>query len=231
MLNNKNNIISNLNIIKSPFSNYGQTWYLRFHPKYSLIMLIGIGVCITAANWQFTKSQGYLAPAPFSFHLEGRYLNEQTHFLDNQTLNGAPGYAVITPLEYEKTIYLVNRGFVSYENRDELPAVEPVLGIVQLEGVLKRYQKPMLLNDQLQDPIFTRIQFINIKHFSLMNEYPVAKKIFHLTKGKGLVKPFPNVDPYLSQHRHLGYAVQWFLLALAGLVIWLIASIKKGENL
>ena len=230
MLNNKNNIISSLNIIMTLFSSYGQTWRLSFHPIYSLVMLIGIGICVVAANWQFTKSEFYLAPIAKSVHVNGQYLNEYTHYLDNQTLNGKAGYAVITPFKYEKTIYLVNRGFIAYESRNALPEVESINETVEITGFLKAYKKPMLLNDSLQDPLFLRIQYINHKQFSMMHELPVAEKILHITSGPGLINAFPDTDPYLSQHRHMGYALQWFLLALSGLVIWLIASIKRGNN-
>lgn len=230
MLNNKNNIISSLNILLTPFSSYGQTWRITFHPIYSLIMLIGISICVAATSWQLTKSEHYLAPISKPIHVDGQYLNEYTHYLDNQTLNGKPGYAVITPFKYEQTIYLVNRGFVAYENRNELPEVETINNTVVITGILKEYQKPMLLNDSLQDPIFLRIQYIDFKQFAMMHEFPVVEKILHVTSGPGLINSFPDKDPYLSQHRHMGYALQWFLLALAGLIIWLIASIKRGNN-
>mgnify|MGYP002700098673 FL=1 len=230
MLNNKNNIISSLSMVLSPFLNYGQTWRLVINPVYSLIMLLGIGICVIAANWQFSKSQFYMAPLAQSVHVQGQYLNEYTHYLDNQTLNGTPGYAVITPFKYDSAIYLINRGFVPYKNRLELPVINPIVGNVELTGVLKDYQKPMLLNDSLQDPVFFRMQFINNKHFSLMLNQPVSKKIFHLESGPGLEMSFPDSQPYLNHHRHMGYAVQWGLLALAGLIIWFIASIKRGQK-
>lgn len=228
MLNNKNNIISNLSMIFSPINNYGQTWKLSFNPIYSLIMMLGIGICLIAANWQFTKSQFYMAPVAQSVHIKGQYLNEYTHFLDNQTLNGQAGYAVITPFQYDSAIYLVNRGFVSYRNRADLPSVPAVMGTVELTGIMKENKKPLLLNESLQDPVFLRVQYINNEHFSMMLNQGVAKEIFLVQKGEGLMSPFPDSQPYLNHHRHMGYAIQWGLLAIAGLIIWFIASIKRG---
>ena len=228
MLNNKNNIISSLSMIFSPFYNYGQTWKLSFNPVYSLIMMLGIGICLIAANWQFTKSQFYMAPVAQSVHMTGQYLNDYTHYLDNQTLNGQAGYAVITPFKYDSSVYLVNRGFISYENRTELPHVPSVTGTVEITGILKENLKPLLLNESLQDPIFLRVQFINNKHFSMMLNQNVSEKIFLVQEGEGLLNPFPESQPYLNHHRHMGYAIQWGLLAIAGLIIWFIASIKRG---
>jgi surfeit locus 1 family protein len=230
MLNNKNNMMSSLSMITNPFASYGQTWRLTFKPFYSLIMLLGIGICASAANWQFSKSQFYLAPIAQTMHMEGKYLNDFTHYLDNQTLNGKAGYAVITPFDYENTIYLINRGFINYKNRDELPRVPIVESSVKIVGHLIDYKKPMLLNDSLQDPLAFRVQYISNRSFSTMLSQPVVKKIFQLESGPGLAQAFPVSEPYLNHHRHMGYTIQWGLLALAGLVIWIIASIKREEK-
>lgn len=230
MLNNKNNITSNLSILRAPFSSYGESWSIKLYPVYSLIMLLGIGICLAAASWQFNKAQFFMTPIAQVSHMQGEYLNQYTHYLDNQTLNGKAGYGVITPFKYEQSIYLVNRGFIAYQNRDVLPRVQPVSGVVKISGYSKNNVKPLLLNDSLQDPLNLRIQFINAKHFQLMLNQPVAQKIFHIESGAGLMTPFPKSQPYLSHHRHMGYAIQWGLLAIAGIFIWLVASIKRGEN-
>lgn len=193
-------------------------------------MLLGIGICVVAASWQYNKAQFFTAPIAQVSHMQGEYLNQYTHYLDNQTLDGKPGYAVITPFKYEQSMYLVNRGFIAYANRDALPSVSPISGEVKISGYLKRNNKPLLLNDSLQDPLNLRIQFINAKHFELMLSQSVAPKIFHIESGPGLTTPFPKSQPYLSHHRHMGYAIQWGLLAIAGFFIWFVASIKRGEK-
>ena len=129
-------------------------------------MLLGIAICFSAAVWQYQTSIFFQAPAAQSVHMKGVFLNEYTHFLDNQTLNGKVGYAVITPFLYDETIYLVNRGFIHYQTRDELPQVIPVIGTVEIDGYLKTNHKPLLLNNSLQDPLKPRIQFIDEKYFS-----------------------------------------------------------------
>lgn len=230
MLNNKNNIMTSLSIIWAPISNYGLTWRLTFNPIYSLIMMIGIVICAVAANWQFNKAQVFMAPFAGSLNIKGQYLNEYSHYLDNQTLNGKVGYAVITPFQTEEKIYLINRGFIRYDNRDVLPEIKPVTGKVEITGVLTENRKPMLLNDSLQDPLFLRVQYISHQHFSLMLAHAPEQEIFQLQQGQGLLTAFPQKQPYLSHHRHMGYAMQWGLLAMAGIIIWLIASIKRGEK-
>jgi len=227
MLSNKNNKINPFkSMILSPVLNYKQSWYFSIKPLYSLVMLLGIAICLVAAIWQYQKSQFYLAPVAQQVHMKGHYLNEFTHFLDNQTLHGRAGYAVITPFAYEASIYLVNRGFVSYDSRDFLPRVTPVTQTVTLSGLLLNNNIPMLLNSRLIDPISKRIQYINNKYYSQLVGQAVVKDIFHLKQGAGLQTLMPVKAPYLNHHRHQGYALQWLLLAIAGLIILVVASIK-----
>ena len=153
-------------MVIAPFSGYGKTWSFNFSPIYSLIMFVGIGICATAANWQHSKSQSFLTPVSQSIEITGHYLNNYTHFLDNQTLKGKAGYAAITPFITSDKVYLVNRGFTSYQSRDALPAISQISSKISITGQLRIHKKPLLLNDSLQDPLLLRIQYIDHKHFS-----------------------------------------------------------------
>lgn len=210
--------------------NVNRNWHFVIKPLYSFIMLLGIAICLSAAVWQYQKSIFFQAPAAQSLHMKGVFLNEHTHFLDNQTLDGKVGYAVITPFLYDETIYLVNRGFIAYQTRDELPQVMPVMGSVEIDGYLKTNHKPLLLNNSLQDPLQTRIQFIDEKYFSKAFNRNVSENVFMMKTGHGLLQVMPEKSAYLSHHRHQAYALQWFLLGLSGIFILLIASVKRGNN-
>ncbi len=231
MLSNKNNKMSPFkNMLLNPISGFRKTWSLDVRPLYSLIMIFGIILCALAATWQYQKSIFFLAPKADMVHMQGHYLNQHTHYLDNQTLAGKVGYAVITPFQYEKSVYLINRGFVAYVNRDSLPAVENINGVQILHGLLSVNNKPMLLNESLQDPIQKRIQYIDPRYFSKLLKKEPEAKILRLKEGAGLLLMQTEKEPYLSHHRHLAYALQWGLLALAGLCILLIASLKRTEQ-
>lgn len=228
MLNNKNNKISALSIDWSPFSNKESSWSFQFNVIYSLVMFLGIALCLIAGNWQYNKALFFQAPKAQLHHIQGQYLNAYTHFLDNQTLEGEAGYAVITPFEYDGSIYLVNRGFIAYDNRHELPRVPSVQGYLKISGFVKDNHKPLLLNDSLQDPLHLRLQFVDSQRFSSLLNKPIKDRVFILKEGPGMLAAFPEQSPYLSHHRHMGYAIQWGLLALAGICIWLLASFKRG---
>lgn len=209
--------------------NVNRNWHFVIKPLYSFIMLLGIAICFCAAVWQYQKSMFFQAPVAQSLHMKGEFLNEHSHFLDNQTLNGKVGYAVITPFLYDQTIYLVNRGFVAYQTRDKLPQVAPVIGPVTIDGYLKVNHKPLLLNNSLQDPLPKRIQFIDEKYFSRAFNKNVSQDVFMMKSGQGLLQAMPEKSAYLSHHRHQAYALQWFLLGLSGVFILFIASLKRGS--
>jgi surfeit locus 1 family protein len=210
--------------------NVNRNWHFVIKPLYSFIMLLGIAICFSAAFWQYQKSIFYQAPVAQSLHMQGQFLNQFNRYLDNQTLSGKVGYAVITPFQYEEDIYLVNRGFVAYNDRDNLPEIPVIEGMVQIDGILKQHHKPLLLNNNLQDPLAKRIQFIDEKYFSRLLGDNVSSKIFIQQSGNGLLSPQPQKSSYLSHHRHQAYAVQWLLLGFCGIVILLIASLKRGDS-
>lgn len=213
-----------------PLQSYNKYWYFNFKPLYSLIMFLGISICLAASAWQYQKSMFYLAPVSQQVHMKGQYLNEHTHFLDNQTLNGRAGYAVITPFKYEDSIYLINRGFITYKDRNQMPIIDAVKGPITIEGLLAINKKPLLLNTNLHDPIESRIQFIDHQYFSMITSGRVVKDIFHLKQGPGIFSLQPSKAPYLSHHRHKAYALQWLLLGIAGIVILFVSSIGRGKK-
>jgi surfeit locus 1 family protein len=210
-------------------ANVNRNWHFVIKPLYSFIMLLGIAICFSAAFWQYQKSIFYQAPVAQVLHMQGRFLNEYNHYLDNQTLNGKVGYAVITPFLYGDQVYLVNRGFVAYSMRDNLPQIKDVTGTIQIDGILKQNHKPLLLNNSLQDPISNRIQFVDEKYFADLLQANVSSDLFVQQAGQGLLTPQEKVSPYLSHHRHQAYAIQWFLLGVCGVAILLIASLKRGD--
>lgn len=210
--------------------NVNRNWHFEIKPLYSFIMLLGITICFGAAFWQYQKSIFYQAPVAQILHMEGKYLNQHSHLLDNQTLNGQVGYAVITPFLYDHDVFLVNRGFIAYSQRSILPDIPNVDGSAKIHGFLKSNHKPLLLNTSLQDPVSHRLQFIDEQYFSALLNKNISADVFVLQKGKGLLTPFAEKSPYLSHHRHQAYALQWLLLGLCGVFILFIASIKRGES-
>ena len=171
----------------TPIVEFIQARRFKFRPVYSFVMVLGICICSIAAFWQYEKALFYTQPKAQILHIQGSYFNEHSRYLDNQTHNGQVGYAVITPFLYDGTVYMVNRGFIAYKNRSELPKIEPVLGNAVLRGRLHVNHKPLLLNTTLIDPISERVQFVDRQAFVKLLNLPVKNEVFILNEGQGLL--------------------------------------------
>lgn len=200
-----------------------------FRPVYTLIMLLGIAICLWAAQWQYFKAQAYQQPVTPTVQLDGEFINNKTRYLDNQTLNGDAGYGVLTIFKSQERFYLVNRGFYEYETRSSTPEIESVLGSIIITGKQTTPAQPLILNEGVNDPMTRRIQSIDLEALSKELGVPINHYVVQ-SEGQGLLRPLPISDPYLSEHKHLGYALQWLLLAIAGIVILLFASINKKNK-
>lgn len=152
--------------------------------------------------------------------------------LENRVKNGLPGYEVIGVLESENMTVLVNRGWVgaSYD-RQQLPEVEvDSEKTVQLQGYAYRStSKPFTLGE----PIWTeqwpeRVQAIDWDAMQERLGYPVFPYLVRLDAASedaySTGWPIVNLPP----QKHTAYAVQWFALALALVVLTLFASSNLG---
>lgn len=75
--------------------------------------------------------------------LQGRWLADETIYLDNRQMQGKPGFFVLTPLQlaapHEAVVVVVQRGWVprNFMDRMALPPVQTPAGLVTIEGRLE----------------------------------------------------------------------------------------------
>ena len=156
--------------------------------------------------------------------------------LDNRTLEGRAGYEVMLPVQVGQGWMLANLGWVQANpDRRILPDLD--LGQderFEIEGVLSLPENLIQLTETMPEgtdwPL--RIQSIDLQLFGKMLELPVEPI---------LVKVYSQIDENIFPHkaalnsmppeRHIGYAVQWFGLAIA-MFIWLVVSmfISRRES-
>lgn len=175
--------------------------------------------------------------------LQGRFDNRHHFLLDNRVLNGQPGYEVISGFMLEPAVSMagvgvidrvwVNRGWVAMQrDRQNLPVIEAIGGVEQIRGQLVTPSEAFVLADvPLSGQWPEVIQSVDL---AVMNErlgvqqgLPYVLRLAEGEPGSFQVNWQPvNTAPQKS----LGYAAQWFLMALVltGLFVW--AGFKRDER-
>lgn len=170
--------------------------------------------------------------------LRGRWLPEQTVYLDNRPMNGRVGFFVVTPLQLSNRpeLILVQRGWGPRDasDRQRLPPLQTPAGEVELlgrltaapsrayefsadgEGAIRQNLDPARLSASLPGPLLplTVLQLPDLP--SSAASAPAASA----PGADGLWRDWPAQDAGLQ--KHYGYAFQWFALCalLLGLYVW-----------
>ena len=180
-----------------------------------------------------TKFESLLEKEHYQVLLEGYYDNDKQFIYDNQIVNSNAGYYVLTPfvLNTEAAI-LVNRGFVPWHGkRTELADIkinnQPTTIKVSL---IKPKQRIELKQQKISTAFPILIQSLDIEYLSQLSNYQIIPMLAQLdvNSNNGFFrqwKPF-----YGSVDKHLGYALQWFLMALVLSVIAIRLLIKNRRN-
>lgn len=165
------------------------------------------------------------------FQLEGKVISQYTAYLDNRVFQGQTGYKVIAPVQIDAldAWLLVDFGWVKGpRSRASLPDFN-LPDSVALTGLIKSTNlgQFMLADNQLTSQWPQRVQAVEQL---LTHAWP--KTVLPLLvyandqQVSGLVQTYKPV--VMKPEKHQAYAVQWFLLALASIVIFLFASRVKS---
>ena len=163
----------------------------------------------------------------------GRYDGERQVLLDNQVRNGQPGYHVLTPLRMAGGAILINRGWVPLgESRQVLPDIGVPADKVIVGGWLSQPASPGLrLGDAAgADRRWPRvIPYVDYQRLSALLGYPLQPAIVLLAPEapQGYWRDWRPQFGGFGPERHRGYAVQWFALAAALIILYVFASARR----
>ena len=184
-----------------------------------------------------TALDGAAAAAGYRAAAAGRYLNA-TILLDNQLHRGRAGYQVYTALALDgrNESVLVNRGWIGMQaDRRRAPEfVTPVIS-QQLHGRLSQPPQAGLrlkhsdMIELLADGMW-RVQAIDFGALTAtlgMKFLPITV-LLDSDAPHGFVRAWK--PPGSDEARHLGYAFQWFALALTVMVVTVVVALRKGPS-
>ena len=174
--------------------------------------------------------------------VRGRYSAGQQWLLDNRIFRGQAGYHVFTPFILEgeqRPRLLVNRGWVAVgPSRDFLPLLPLPEGTVNLSGRLDRPASVGLILGEVplqsvDDKVL--LQALDLASLGAARGLDLLPFALVIDEGQaGALQYDWSPVPEMGPEKHLGYAVQWFGLAVALLIIYVGVNTRRdggdGEN-
>ncbi|HEX4044609.1 MAG TPA: SURF1 family protein [Gammaproteobacteria bacterium] len=225
--------------------------------KLALLALVFFCFFISLGGWQLSRAQQKqaliaafnqrteqqpLTAAELSSHqdlrfyrvtLEGRFDHQHTLLLDNKTFKRQVGYAVYTPFIAKGLAMpiLIDRGFVpSSGYRHLLPTIKTIPGNITITGMLNKPPTYVSLGGLLESKSITwplRVQFIDLSQLTSVLPYSLFAYVVNLSPDHPAAYPISWDIVISPPERHLGYALQWFALALTLLVLFVVLNGKR----
>lgn len=167
----------------------------------------------------------------------GVYDTGRQILLDNQVEQGQAGYHVYTPFlpEGSSTAILINRGWVPWgDSRALLPDVRLDQPEVTLSGRIDQPANPGIrLGDALAQPDWPKVMpYIDYQQLSEALGYPLEPAIVLLDpdRTQGFRREWQLDFGGFGPERHVGYAVQWFAMSVALLVLYVLFGWRRRET-
>lgn len=169
--------------------------------------------------------------------VRGRYDTGMHLLLDNQIVDGVAGYLVYTPFLFDGTeaYILVNRGWIpAGPDRGAVPELETPPGVLSLDGIATLPPPPGIrMGDNAPEPLtpsFVRLQRLEMKR--MVQEYSGKLIPYELRLDPAAPSGFVRkwTEPGSGRERHLGYAFQWFAMAAAVAILYVVFNFRRGER-
>jgi surfeit locus 1 family protein len=150
------------------------------------------------------------------------------YLLDNRIYQGQAGYEVIVPvITAESLVVLVNRGWIAPgATRAELPMIPAMPAEVSVQGsIYQRVGETLVLGDSLESEGWPKVvQTLDPQRLAELAGYDSRTTIFPHSVRLAQAQPgvltryWPVIST--SPEKHRGYAVQWFLMATALVLLY-----------
>ena len=165
----------------------------------------------------------------------GRFEPRHVVYLDNRHYKHQPGYHVYMPLHIAGTekVVLVNRGWIAAgAERNRVPQVKTAEGDVAVRGIAVPPSERFLeLSSKVAEGnVWQNMVLERYRQSTKLNVQPMIIQQIELAGAPddGLIRDWPPVD--LKRNTHLAYAVQWFALAAAIFITYLVLNVRRRKN-
>ncbi len=164
--------------------------------------------------------------------VRGTYVPAHTIYLDNKIHRGVAGYQIITPVKLGTSSMhvLINRGWVAAgRDRNQLPNVPTPSSEVIVSGIANSPTQRILelsaetvsgrVWENLHLDRYREATGLTLQTLVILQQDDVKD---------GLIRQWSRPDSGAA--RNLGYAFQWFSMALAVLILYLVLSVKRDRS-
>jgi cytochrome oxidase assembly protein ShyY1 len=168
---------------------------------------------------------------------DGRFAPGPAVLLDNQSHEDRAGvrvYRVFLPSSAAAPL-LVELGWLPLPGDRKLPAIETPPGLVHVAGLLAPPPSPGIAGSQAAPQADGNLLAIGLDRTVLADALKMpslAPRVLKLDPALkfGYDRDLEILPNTLPPERHLGYAVQWFGLALAVLITALVLTLRKRRT-
>ncbi|GAC17961.1 SURF1 family protein [Paraglaciecola arctica] len=206
-------------------------WQLqRAEEKTQRLLTLDIAAKTAQINLQQVLRSNLNEMLDMPINFEGAADASRYFLLDNKIHKGRVGYQVLVPMQTKSGIVIANFGWVAATNsRSILPNIQingenaPYAGVVSLPLNNAMVKETALIDGQwpkvLQQTDLKVIQ----QHYN-QDVLPFVV-LLNPQETSSYVRNWQPV--VMAPEKHLAYAVQWFLLGFAALVVFVIAQRNK----
>lgn len=174
--------------------------------------------------------------------ITGHFINEESLLLDNQTYKGRVGYHVLTPFQPDPPsaesdspssppVILVDRGFIPMgQDRSTLPSFGDALGHLSISGKIHIPQSVKTSHAEIlssHGKQVVRIQIIDFHELSKRFNREFMAFVLKLDEHSAHSFDTMSINFESQINKHLGYAAQWFTIAIVALIYYLAINIKR----
>ena len=164
--------------------------------------------------------------------LTGRFDDAHTFKLLSRTRNGRAGVHVVTPLVVESgTAVLVDRGWVPANEQDRVaPAPQTPL---TLDGFVRRFERPSRFTPDNVPASGTWYYLDRAALAAALDLSEVAPFYVQAAPNAADPEAYPrgSVPDVALRNPHLQYAITWYALALALVVIYVVFHFRRRPTL
>ncbi len=165
----------------------------------------------------------------------GEFIADWPIYLENRPLDGRAGFYLLMPfrLAGSQQVVLVQRGWFARDLRDraQIPAIPTPAGMLRLSGRVRTDTgQVMQIGERVPPSPGSILQNLALPDFAAASKLPVHAFIIEQSSdtGDGLRRDWPL--PSFGIDTHHGYAFQWYALATAALLFFVITGFKRASN-